>query len=321
MAITLGEVLEQARGVMWRRGYSPRTEEVYIYRIRQFICFCGKRNPSVLAAEDIQAYFNHLEAEEGLAPSTRNVARNAVVFLYRDVLQTNIGDFGQFTRAERAKQLPVVFTRQEVQAVLSRMEGTPGLVALLLYGSGLKLLEALQLRIRDVDFVQNQLTVRDGTGQKDRVTLLPTTLVDAMKRQITRSRCFFDEDRAANLPGVFVPDAVAAKFPNASKEWGWFWLFPARTLSNDSRTGVVRRCHLVEDGVQRALRKAVQEAKIGKEGSCQTLRHSFATHLLEDGYDLHTLQALLGHSDLKTTQVYLRLMQRPGIGVRSPLDK
>lgn len=320
MSATIGEFLEEVRGQIRVRHMSLRTEEVYLYRIRQFIHFCDKKHPTKLTAEDVQVYLTHLAVHDNLAASTQNVALNAIVFMYRHVLQNDVGDFSQFTRAKRPKRLPTVFTKQEVQAILTRLEGTPLLVASLLYGSGLRLLEALQLRVKDVDLARNQITVRDAKGQKDRVTLLPSSLGESVQQQLSRSRVLYDEDRAANVPGVYLPFSLEKKYPKAGTEWGWHWVFPAQRHSTDPRSQVVRRHHLIEDGVQRAVRKAVRATGTAKIGSCHTLRHSFATHLLEDGYDVRTIQDLLGHSDLTTTQIYLHVMQRPGLGVRSPLD-
>ena len=312
--------LEEVRAAIRLRHYSLRTEEAYLLRIRQFIQFHGKRHPARLAAAEVRSYLTHLAVEGQEAASTQNVARSALVFLYRDVLNTPLPPLDGIAPAKRPERLPVVFTRTEVQAILEQMEGTPHLMASLLYGSGLRLMECLRLRVKDIDLEMHQITLRDGKGQKDRITMLPRAAREPLQRQLERAEALFGDDLAAGTANVFLPDALGRKYPNASREWGWQWVFPAKSLSTDPRSGKVRRHHLGEESLQRAVKAAIGKAGIAKHGSCHTLRHSFATHLIEDGYDIRTVQELLGHADVRTTMIYTHVLNRGGRGVRSPLD-
>jgi len=269
---------------------------------------------------EVRAFLTYLARNRRVAASTQNQALNAIVFMYREVLRRAPGEFGEFEPAKRPKRLPTVLTREEVQRVLTHLSGTYGLMARLLYGAGMRLMECVRLRIKDVDFHAGTITIRSGKGDKDRVTILPESLRQPLHDHIECLRGLYAQDREQNLPGVELPHAFAVKSPNAGTSWPWQWVFPARAPSRDPRSAVVRRHHVLEDGLQRAMKKAVQLAKLSKRASCHTLRHSFATHLLEAGTDIRTVQELLGHSDVSTTQIYTRVMAKPGLGVRSPLD-
>jgi integron integrase len=312
--------LEEARRAIRLRHYSLRTEEVYLHRIKDFIYFHGKRHPSTLGAEDIRRYLTALAVEQNVAASTQNVARSAVLFLYREVLNIPVETLAGIAPARRPERLPVVFTRAEVQSLLAHLEGTPLLMASLLYGSGLRLMDCLRLRVKDIDFSLHQITIRDGKGQKDRVSMLPHTLDTALREQLDAARAVYQQDLAAGTVNVFLPDALARKYPNAPHEWAWQWVFPAARLSTDPRSGLIRRHHVGEETLQRAVKAAIAKAAITKNGSCHTLRHSFATHLIENGYDIRTVQELLGHSDVRTTMIYTHVLNRGGRGVSSPLD-
>lgn len=314
--------LEKCRQVMRLRHLSYRTEETYLPIIRRFIEFHGgRRHPKDMGAEEIRAYLSHLAVEQNVAASTQNVAFSALLFLYRDVLNIDLPAIRNVERAQRPARLPEVFTREEVRAVLGGMEGTPRLMAGLLYGSGLRLMECVRLRVKDLDFDRRQVTVREGKGEKDRVTMLPQSLAEPLRRQLEHARRLHEDDLAAGFGAVYLPYALERKYPAAAKEWGWQYVFPAVRRSTDPRSGTARRHHLAEDVLQRAVRAAVRHAGITKKASCHTFRHSFATHLLEDGYDIRTVQELLGHKDVSTTMVYTHVLNRGGRAVRSPLDE
>jgi integron integrase len=242
------------------------------------------------------------------------------LFLYRDVLRRDPGEFAGFAPARRPKRLPVVLTQDEVGRLLSQLEGTFQLMGQLLYGSGLRLVECCQLRVKDIDFGRRMLTIRDGKGRTDRVTVLPETLAGPLSAQVARVKGLWQTDHQSNLPGVWLPDALDVKYPQAGRSWGWFWVFPARGLAVDPRSGIRRRHHVHENGLQKAMQAAVGRAGIAKSASCHTLRHSFATHLLENGSDIRTVQELLGHAEVSTTMIYTHVLNRPGLAVRSPLD-
>ena len=312
--------LEEVRAAIRLRHYSLRTEEAYLLRIRHFIQFHGKRHPARLGAVEVRSYLTHLAVEGQVAASTQNVARCALVFLYRNVLETPLPPLEGVAPAKRPERLPVVFTRAEVKAILDLMEGTPLLMASLLYGSGLRLMECLRLRVKDIDLEMHQITVRDSKGGKDRVTMLPQTIQPALRQQLGHAHDGYEQDCANGTANVFLPDALSRKYPNAPQEWAWQWVFPAKTLSTDPRSGEVRRHHLGEETLQRAVKAAIRRAGLAKNGSCHTLRHSFATHLIEDGYDIRTVQELLGHADVRTTMIYTHVLNRGGRGVHSPLD-
>jgi len=314
------KLLDRVRAAIRVRGYSLRTEEAYVGWIKRFVIFHGKRHPLELGAREVEAFLSHLATSRNVSASTQNQALAAILFLYTKVLALELPWLDQVVRAKRGRRLPVVLTRQEVGAVLSRLDGQPRLMATILYGSGLRLLECLRLRVKDIDFQRAEILVREGKGNRDRVTMLPRTVQEPLAAQIERVRRLHELDLAQGLPGVSLPDAVARKYPRASREWAWQYVFPARELSRDPRSGTILRHHAHESVLQRAVREAVCKAGIDKPASCHTFRHSFATHLLEDGYDIRTVQELLGHKDVSTTMLYTHVLNRGGRGVRSPLD-
>ena len=286
-------LLEQVRTVIRLKHLSLRTEDSYLSTIRRFIVFHGKRHPAALGPDAIRDYLTYLAVEEHVAASTQNVARNALLFLYREVLGIPLPPLVGVAPARRPERLPVVFTRTEVRAILGALDGTPHLMASLLYGAGLRLMECLRLRVKDIDLEMHQITIRDGKGQKDRLTMLPRRLEETLAEHLAKVRLLYTQDLAAHQANVFLPDALARKYPNAPQEWAWQWVFPARSLSTDPRSGLIRRHHLGEETLQRAVKAAIAQAGIPKAGSCHTLRHSFATHLIEDGYDIRTIQQSL----------------------------
>ena len=312
--------LDQVAQACRLKHLAYRTEQSYVAWVKRFILFHNKRHPKEMGPTEVRAFLTHLAVNRRVSASTQNQALNAIAFMYRDVVRRDPGEFGEFERAKRPKRLPTVLTRDEVKRVLAHLEGTYGLMARLLYGTGMRLMECVRLRIKDVDFARGTITVRSGKGDQDRTTILPESIREQLESHIERLRELFAQDREANLRGVELPEASAAKSPNAGTSWPWQWVFPGRDVSRDPRSGIVRRHHVVEDGLQRALKRAVQLAKLSKPASCHTLRHSFATHLLEAGTDIRTVQDLLGHSDVSTTMIYTHVMAKPGLGVRSPLD-
>ena len=269
---------------------------------------------------EIRAFISHLAVEGGITASTQTVALSALLFLYRDVLKQELPYVSNIERARKPKRIPVVFTRDETKRMFDQLEGTHWLIAGLLYGSGLRLMECLRLRVKDLDFTYRQLIVRDGKGEKDRVTMLPAKLKQPLMRHLQKVKVLHEQDVAAGYGEVFLPYALERKYPNASKEWGWQYVFPAGNRSIDPRSGKERRHHLTESTVQKAVKEALRRSRISKNGSCHTLRHSFATHLLEQGYDIRTVQELLGHKDVKTTMIYTHVLNRGGRGVQSPMD-
>jgi integron integrase len=313
-------LLDQVREMIRIRHYSIRTEQSYVQWIRRFILFHGKRHPRELGAADLTAFLSDLAIRHDVAASTQNQALHAVLFLYRDVLKVNLPWLNEVQRARKPQHLPVVFTRDEVKALLAQLEGTLWLMAMLTYGSGLRLLECLRLRVKDVDFHYKQVIVRDAKGHKDRVTMLPNSLIDPLRTHLARVRDRHEADLREGFGRVHLPHALAAKYPTADREWGWQYVFPSSRRSIDPQSGIQRRHHAAEDALQRAVKQAIRKAKIVKPGSVHTLRHSFATHLLESGYDIRTVQELLGHADVKTTMIYTHVLNRGGRGVVSPVD-
>ena len=314
-------LLDRLRAAVRARHYSLRTEEAYVAWVRKYVVFHGRRHPDELGEAEINAFLSDLAVTRKVSASTQNQALSALLFLYRDVLGRTVDSLGDVVRARRPARLPVVLTRDEVRRVLANLSGREKLVATLLYGAGLRLLDALRLRVKDVDFALNQIVVRDGKGQKDRHTMLPLALKPALTAHLRTVRARFEADLAANRADVHLPDAIRLKYPAAARAWGWQWVFPADRPSEDPRTGVSRHHHLPETLVQRAVKRAVARAGIAKPASCHTLRHSFATHLLESGTDIRTIQELLGHSDVATTMIYTHVLNRAGgLGVKSPLD-
>ncbi|WP_204138660.1 integron integrase [Halomicronema sp. CCY15110] len=313
-------LLDQVRQSIRLRHFSLKTEKSYVYYIRDFILFHQKRHPSEMGVDEIRAYLSHLAVERQVAASTQNVALSALLFLYKQVLELELPYIDNIERANRPKRLPVVFTRTEVKQVLSRLDGMNHLIVSLLYGSGMRLMEGLRLRVKDLDFEYRQITIRDAKGHKDRVTMLPTATIEPLKLQLQKTQQLHQQDLGMGYGAVELPYALARKYPNADKEWKWQFVFPSWKRSVDPRSQQIRRHHVYEQSVQRAVKKAVQTAGIHKHGGCHTLRHSFATHLLEDGYDIRTVQELLGHKDVKTTMIYTHVLNQGGRGVRSPLD-
>jgi len=313
-------LLDRMRAELAARRASPRTVEAYVGWVRRFVRFHGLRHPRELGAAEITEFLNDLALRREVAASTQNQALGALVFLYRRVLGLAMPELAELVRARKPRRLPVVLTREEVARVLACMRGTEGLVARLLYGAGLRLMEALELRVKDLDFSLGEIRVRDGKGRKDRVTALPEVLATPLAAHLETVRQLHAVDRAAGLGSVWLPTAVARKYPTASHDWGWQWVFPARRRHRDRRDGTERRHHLHETVVQRAMKQAVRESGIAKPASCHTLRHSFATHLLADGYDIRTVQELLGHTRVQTTMIYTHVLNRGGRGIRSPLD-
>lgn len=314
-------LLDQVRSVIRVRHYSRRTEEAYTYWIRQFILFHDKRHPLEMGKTEVERFLSWLAEKRHVAASTQNQALNAILFMYREVLQVEIGWLEGVTRAKKPKRLPVVLTRNEVRALLDSMDGTPALVAGLLYGAGLRLLDGLRLRVQDVDFAAGELLIRDGKGGKDRRTMLPQALVPELRRQMERVRQQHASDLAQGYGSVWLPHALARKYPHADRDWRWQYVFPAASRSLDVQANEWRRHHLDESVVQKAVKAAANRAGIMKQVGPHTLRHCFATHLLEDGYDIRTVQELLGHANVKTTMIYTHVLNRGGQGVRSPLDR
>ena len=317
----MSHLLDQVRAAIRTRHYSIRTEEAYIRWIREYIIFFGKRHPAGLGAKDISAFVSHLAVNRDVAASTQNQALSALLFLYREVLDQPVEWVEDVVRAKRPKKLPVVFTREEVKAVLGHVRGEAWLMASLLYGSGLRLMECVRLRVKDLDFARLQLTVRGGKGDKDRVTMLPPSLVGPLRRQLERVKALHEMDVREGCGRVYLPHALARKYTNADREWCWQYVFPASRRSVDPRSGREQRHHIAETALQKAMKAAVRTAGVEKPGSCHTLRHSFATHLLEGGYDIRTIQELMGHADVATTMIYTHVLNKGGRGVRSPLEE
>ena len=313
------KLLDRVRDAIRLKHYSIRTEQAYVNWIKRYIYFHGVRHPAEMGAPEIQAFLTHLAVQENVAASTQNQALSALLFLYKEVLKQDLGPIDAL-RAKKPKRLPTVLTKEEVRRVFQHMSGIHLLIARLLYGSGLRLMEGVRLRVKDLDFEYHTITVRDGKGAKDRVTMLPETLVVPLQDHLRTVKRTHEEDLVKGYGAVYLPYALERKYPNANKEWIWQYVFPANRLSVDPRSGVVRRHHIHESSVQKAVRAAAQAAGIPKRVSPHTLRHSFATHLLEAGYDIRTVQELLGHKDVRTTMIYTHVLQRGGLAVRSPLD-
>lgn len=313
-------LIEQLRDRMRRLGMAKRTEEAYEGWVRRFVHWCGLRHPRDCGKLEVEGFLTWLARHENVAPSTQNQALAALLFLYREVLDQELAWMDEVQRAKRPARLPVVLSRVEVQAVLAQLDGAKWLMASLLYGSGLRLMECLRLRIQDVDMTSCEILVRFGKGGKDRRTMLPQGALPALRQQREEALRVFRRDLTAGLAGVWLPDALARKYPNAAIEPGWQYLFPSRSRTRDPRSGRWLRHHVDEGVLQRAVKLAVKASGINKPASCHTLRHSFATHLLEDGYDIRTVQELLGHADVGTTQIYTHVLNRGASAVRSPLD-
>ena len=313
-------LMEMVREAIRTRHDSPRTEKAYARWIKRFILFHGKRHPAEMGEPEVSRFLTYLAVERRVSASTQNQALSAILFLYRAVLGMDIGWCDGIIRAKRGVHLPVVLTRGEVRAVLGYLHGTPWLVASLLYGAGLRLMECLRLRVKDVDLRRNEITVRDGKGRKDRVTMLPRRMKKPLIEHLGRVRAMHRRDLKQGAGSVRLPDAIGRKYPRAAWEWGWQWVFPATRFHFDRATGRYRRHHLHETVIQKAFKGAVRMSGIAKPATCHTLRHSFATHLLEAGYDIRTIQELLGHRDVATTMIYTHVLNRGARGIISPLD-
>jgi len=315
------KLLDLVRTAAALRHFSPRTIEAYTHWIKRFILFHDKKHPLTMGGVEVRRFLAYLATDLKVSASTQNQALNAIVFLYRQVLNRELGEIGEIPHAIRPKRLPVVFSPTEVRAVLAFLHGNELLMASLLYGTGLRLSECLSLRIKDIDFNEHLIYVRQGKGDKYRVTMLPHTTIPALKRQIETVREIHRKDLLASYAGATFPEALERKFPAAPKEFGWQYLFPAARRYTDPRSGLQRRHHCDETVLQRAVKTAIPRSGITKNGSCHTFRHSFATRLLEQGYDIRTVQELLGHSNVRTTMVYTHVLTKSGLAVRSPLDE
>lgn len=314
-------LLDQVRGKIRLKHYSIRTEQAYVDWIKRFVLHFDKCHPAEMGAREVEAFLTHLAVHGKVAAATQNQAKSALLFLYREVLDQDLPWLENVERAKAPKRLPVVLTQAEVQSVLSRLAGTHWLVAGLLYGAGLRIMEALRLRVKDVEFSRGEILVREGKGFKDRVTMLPSTVAEPLKAHLDQVRDLHMQDLAEGFGEVYLPYALDRKYPNAGREWGWQYVFPSKNRSVDPRSGEVRRHHVQDQAIQRAVRQAVRDASIAKPATPHTLRHSFATHLLESGYDIRTVQELLGHSDVSTTMIYTHVLNKGGRGVTSPLDR
>jgi integron integrase len=314
-------LLVQVHDAIRRLHYSRRTEESYVHWIRRFIFWSGKRHPASLGGSEVTAFLSHLATERNVAAATQNQALAALLFLYKQVLGRELGWFDDLVRAKRPVRLPVVLTRGEVAALLAQLKGAHWLMASILYGAGLRLMECLRLRVKDVDIAYRQILVRDGKGGKDRVTMLPQVVVQPLHAQLGEAKRLHEIDLREGFGEVHLPYALARKYPRAGYEWGWQYVFPSGKRSDDPEDQVIRRHHLDESVLARALKEARRCAGIAKPVSAHVLRHSFATHLLESGYDIRTVQELLGHSDVSTTMIYTHVLNKGGRGVKSPLDR
>jgi integron integrase len=315
------KLLDQVREAIRMRHYSIWTKEAYVSWIKRFILFHGKRHPLEMGVDEITRFLSTLAVHGQVSASTQNQALCALVFLYRHVLGQNFGWLEDVVRAKRPQRLPVVLTRPEVRALLGALDGVHWIMASLLYGAGLRLLECLRLRVKDMDFASHQILLREGKGHKDLRTMLPAAVQAPLAAHLDHVRQRHQYDVAQGFGKVYMPDALHRKYPHASSEWGWQWVFPASQLSLDPRSGEHRRHHVHESVLQRAVKAATRKAGLAKAVNCHTLRHSFATHLLEDGYDIRTIQELLGHRDVKTTMIYTHVLNRGGQGVYSPMDR
>ena len=313
-------LLDQVRDAIRRRNYSYRTEEQYVHWIKRFIYFSARRHPGDLGAPEVTAFLNHLARERNVAAATQNQALSALLFLYKEVLEQPLSWLDDLERAKAPARLPTVLSPQQVRRLLAAMRGTKWLMASLLYGAGLRLTECLKLRVKDIDFEYRQILVRDGKGAKDRVTMLPQATIEPLKRQLMVAKALHEADLVAGHGEVELPYALARKYPRAPCQWAWQFVFPSHKLSTDPRSGALRRHHVYENYLTRGVKEAARAAGIDKPVSCHTLRHSFATHLLESGYDIRTVQELLGHASVETTMIYTHVTRKGGRGVASPLD-
>jgi len=314
-------LLDQVREKLRVRHYSIRTEQAYVDWIKRFVLFHRKRHPETMGNREVSEFISHLATHRNVAASTQNQALSALVFLYQEVLGRELGWLDDLERAKRPSRLPVVLTQAEVRSVLAHLDGRHELMAKLLYGAGLRLMECVRLRVKDADFERGEILVRDGKGGKDRVSMLPQSATEALKNHLEKVRAIHEKDLAEGFGEVYLPFALEKKYQNAAREWGWQYVFPASKRSVDPRSGKERRHHIDEKSLQRAVKSAVRASRIAKPATCHTFRHSFATHLLESGYDIRTVQELLGHQDVSTTMIYTHVLNKGGKAVRSPLDR
>lgn len=314
------KLLDQVRNAIRTKHYSIRTEEAYVNWVRKFVLFHNKRYPAEMGEKEIGEFITDLAVNKHVASSTQNQALSAILFLYKEVLQKEIGAIENLVWAKRPKKLPVVLTQNEVRALMERLTGTGLLIAHLLYGAGLRQMECLRLRVQDIDFESNQIMVRDGKGSKDRITMLPQKIASSLKTHLIKVQKQHQKDLQQGFGSVYLPHALARKYKSAAREWRWQYVFPASQISIDPRSGEKRRHHLDGSVISQKLRVAAREAGITKRVTCHTLRHSFATHLLQANYDIRTVQELLGHEDVKTTMIYTHVLNRGGLGVKSPTD-
>jgi integron integrase len=313
------KLLDQVRNLMRLRHLSHKTERAYVSYIREYILFHDKKHPQDMGVNEIREYLTHLAVDKNVAASTQNVALNALLFLYKQVLEINLPLIDGVLRAKKPQRLPSVFTPNEAKSVIAELEGTTQIIVSLLYGSGMRLTEVLRLRVKDIDFEMMNITVRDGKGEKDRVTMLPTSLMADLKNHLERIKLLHQQDLSKGFGDVWMPYALARKYPNTNKDFAWQYIFPSIKISPTREDGKLRRHHTAESTIQEAVKKAIRKLRINKHASCHTFRHSFATHLLENQYDIRTVQSLLGHKDVRTTQIYTHVLQNKSF-VKSPLD-
>ena len=316
----MSKLLDDVRNLMRVRHYSYQTEKIYIHWIRHYIFFHKITHPKDMGAAEVEAFLTHLAVDRTVTASTQNQALYALLFLYKEVLKVDLPWLEEFTPAKHSNHVPVVLTKEEVRILLNELKDTNWLIANLLYGSGLRLIEALRLRVKDLDFGFKQIVVRDGKGGKDRFTVMPTKLIEPLQKQLLSAQKLHEQDLRRGLGRVEMPFALARKYPNAEIEWGWQYVFPSKSLSVNPRTDANRRQHVSASSVQKPFKAALRKSRIPKNASPHTLRHSFATHLLQDGYDIRTIQDLLGHKELSTTMIYTHVLHQHRLGVRSPVD-
>ncbi len=316
----MSKLLEDVRGVMRLRHYSYQTEKTYIYWIRQYIFFHRITHPAEMGAAQVEAFLTYLAVEKSVSASTQNQALAALLFLYKEVLKTDLPWLEGFSPAKKSSRVPVVLTKDEVKLLLKHLKGTNWLFANLFYGAGLRLIEALRLRVKDLDFGFKQIVVRDGKGAKDRFTVLPAVLIEPLQKQLDWARNLLEQDLRRGLGRVEMPFALERKYPKAETEWAWQFVFPSKSLSKNPRSGKTGRHHVSPSSLQKPFKESVRKSRIPKNASPHTLRHSFATHLLQDGYDIRTIQDLLGHKEISTTMIYTHVLQNNRLGVRSPAD-